>query len=462
VVAGILTGPALLVCYVLYLSLVTVGQDFLAFQWDFLLLEAGVISIFLAPWRFLEPPLGAQPKSRTPAAFVWLLRLLLFKLMFLSGVCKLASQDPTWANLSALDFHYETQPLPTPFAWLAGQLPHWFQHISVVFMFAIELLVPFAIFAGRKARACTAVVILAFQLLIALTGNYTFFNFLTMALCVSLLDDGFVAKVFPAKLRDKVSCCAADIPNGPVKASDNEGCGDDETAKVVVETRLESREISAAAASVSPGMENETKQAGKNAATGLQKVWRGTYLSLAVILGCLSVGEILGPELNPVAPINSSLAQFGITNRYGLFAVMTTVRNEIIIEGSNDRKTWLAYEFPFKPGDLNRAPAIVAPYQPRLDWQMWFAALSTYDENPWLGHLMVRLLHGNPEVLALFSKNPFPDAPPKYIRASLYTYHFTDMPTLFKTGAWWRRQYIGPYFPVATLQGPDTTPPGPW
>jgi hypothetical protein len=324
-------------------------------------------------------------------------------------------------------------------------------------MFAIELIVPFAIFCGRKARAFAAISIFALQCLIALTGNYTFFNILTMAMCITLLDDGFIAKILPGKLRAKISCSegetaglgelpevstSAETPAAAEKATIAEG-----TASVNQEDALVRKDLD---------LKGPLASATINGA-GRWTIMRRIYVGMAILLGIVNISA-----MTPVAELgmlNEVLAPFAISNRYGLFAVMTTVRHEIIIEGSNDRKTWLAYEFPFKPGDVKRAPPIVAPFQPRLDWQMWFAALSNYEENPWLGHLMLRLLHGDREVLALFSKNPFAKAPPKYVRASLYTYHFTDIPTLLKTGAWWRRDPAGQYFPVATLQGSDSDGP---
>jgi hypothetical protein len=142
------------------------------------------------------------------------------------------------------------------------------------------------------------------------------------------------------------------------------------------------------------------------------------------------------------------VAPLRIVNSYGLFAVMTTERPEIIVEGSNDGQDWRAYEFPYKPGDLRRAPPVVEPHQPRLDWQMWFAALASPQQDPWFAHFLLRLLQGERSVLRLLRYNPFPDAPPRYVRARLYLYHFTS----FGARDWWWREQRGLYFPAVSLK----------
>jgi uncharacterized membrane protein YphA (DoxX/SURF4 family) len=394
VVAGVCTAPALLICYVLYVSLVNIGQEFLGYQWDFLLLEVGFVSIFLPAWQVFEKP-WPRAKTTTPAPMIviWLLRIIVFKLMLMSGLAKIESNDPTWSNLTALNYHYETQPLPTPLAWVAAQLPELFQKFSVVMMFFIELVAPFFIFTTRKLRAVAAGLIAFLQVLIAITGNYTFFNLLSISLCVSLLDDSLLQRLLPAKLKFDL-----------------------QAAKVGVIAR------------------------------------KYFHIAIACLLIPLNVGDVFGHKFLPLALLHAAIEPFGISNGYGLFAVMTTERNEIIVEGSNDNVTWLPYEFPYKPGDVRRAPPIVAPFQPRLDWQMWFASLETFEGNPWFGRMLLRLLQGSPDVLKLFSKNPFPDAPPKYVRASFYRYHFTDFATFSETGDWWRRECTGMYCPTASLQ----------
>ena len=373
VIVGICPRVCLALEWLLYLSLATVSRDFLAFQWDNLLLETGLLAIFLAPGRMLPRPSLEKPASRT---VLWLLRLLLFKLMFLSGVVKLASGDGTWRGLSALTYHYETQPLPTWIAWYAYQPPLWFQKGSCAVMFLIELAVPFLIFAPRRLRMAGGAVLALFQVLILLTGNYTFFNWLTLGLCLLLLDDFAMAGLVPRKLSALYSRSRA----------------------------------------VADGSRNGRRR------------WQGVGMaSLAVVVVGISAVQLLSPFgrlpswTSPALAAHRWLAPFRSVNSYGLFAVMTTERPEIIVEGSNDGHGWQAYEFPYKPGDPKRRPAFVAPHQPRLDWQMWFAALGDVRQNPWFVNFCVRLLQGSPDVLALLEKNPFPDRPPKYIRAGVTT-----------------------------------------
>jgi predicted DCC family thiol-disulfide oxidoreductase YuxK len=405
VMLGIVTGPALALAWLFYLSLVMVGQDFLSFQWDALLLEAGFLTIFLAPWRLFEPP------WRSSACFVsttvlWLERWLLFRLMFLSGAVKLLSGDSTWRNLTALNYHYWTQPLPTPAAWYAAQLPAWFQKMSVVGVFVMELGVPFLIFTPQRFRRLGAGLIVGFQLLIALTGNYCFFNLLTIVLCVLLLDDSFLSRWLPARLVERL----------------------------VEGTRARGRVAHFA--------------------------WAGRVLraALALVILTISGSEMLEDfQQGSMVPgfarqLVDWQSHFNLANSYGLFRVMTTSRIEIVVEGSNDGQTWQAYEFKYKPGDLARRPPWVAPYQPRLDWQMWFAALGTYEQNQWFSNLMIRLMQGSPEVNALLENNPFPNGPPLHIRAAAYDYQFTDFNTRRATGDWWRRERKELYFPEVSLR----------
>jgi lipase maturation factor len=363
---GFFRRTCLIALLVLYLSISTAGQDFWSFQWDILLTEAGFLAIFA----------DGSP-GRT-----WLLRWLLFRLMFMSGVVKLMSGDPTWRNLTALNYHYFTQPLPTPIAWYMAQLPGWFQKASTVFVFFLELLVPLLIFAPLRLRRVSACLMIGLQVLILLTGNYTFFNLLAIALCVFLF---------------------ANVPPRP-------------------ETR----------------------------------VHRGVTLALLVFVLTTSGLQFLEMFHLPLpAPAQSYLAWISplrLVNSYGLFAVMTTTRPEIVVEGSNDGTTWTPYEFRYKPGDVKRAPPWVAPYQPRLDWQMWFAALGSADENRWFYNFAGRLLQGSAPVLGLLERNPFPGGPPRYIRAVVYDYRFTDYAERRTSGTWWRREEKGVYLPAISLR----------
>lgn len=392
---GVLQRPVLLALWAIYLSFAIVGRDFLGFQWDNLLLEAGSLAIFLPRSRkaSIDPSWGS----------IWLMRWLLFRLMFASGLVKLASGDPTWTDWTALNYHYETQPLPTWTSWYAHQLPLWFQKGSVGAMFFIELVVPFCLFLPRRVRLTGFIALVGLQVLILATGNYAFFNWLTIALCLFLLDDGYLSRWVPRRLSGKLLPDTVILP-------------------------------------IHPG------------------AWRSISTVLAVCLFGISAIQMGGrffPEIRQsriVSDVLSVVAPFRSINNYGLFAVMTTSRPEIVIEGSEDGELWKEYGFKWKPGDVQRSPGFVAPHQPRLDWQMWFAALGTYERNPWFGNFMIRLLQGSPEVLGLLEWNPFPESPPRYVRAVLYDYRFTDGETRSSAGAWWRRTYGGLYSPVLTLR----------
>ena len=399
-VVGIAPVPCLALLWIFFLSLITVGRDFLGFQWDNLLLETGLLAVFFAPLQLLPRSSKERPPSRL---FLWLLRFLLFKLMFSSGCVKLLSGDPNWRNLSALTFHYQTQPLPPWTAWFANQFPVWFQKFSCVATFAIELGAPFLIFAPRRVRFIGAALLAWFQILIILTGNYAYFNWLSFALCVLLLDDFVVEKIIGRNWRFAFPC-------GKVRRTRFLWCVF--PFQIVVAL----------------------------------VIFAASFFMVAYTVGSRS------PLLKPAAYLAEKLTPFRSIDSYGLFAVMTTQRNEIIVEGSNDGTNWLAYEFKYKPGDLNRRPVFIAPFQPRLDWQMWFAALGTYQQNPWFQNFCVRLLQGSPEVLALLAKNPFPQHPPKFISAQLYNYHFTTHDNEGASHAWWQREFLGEYMPAVSLR----------
>jgi lipase maturation factor 1 len=369
----------LIALFVLYLSLSSAGQEFLGFQWDGLLTEAGFLAIFLGRARMVD----------------WLFRWLMFRLSLLSGSVKLLSRDPTWHNLTTLDYHFWTQPLPTVIAWYADKLPVAVKHASTFMVLAVEIGAPFLYFLPRRLRHVGAWLTVGLQVLILLTGNYTFFNLLTIALCFFLFDDREFGRFAPRGARERVF----------------------------------------------PPMRR------------VQRVFTAALAGIIVLLG---VGRLIetfsGDAPEPLKMMVRASSPFDIVNSYGLFAVMTTTRPEIIVEGSQDGENWTPYVFRYKPGPLDRAPRWVAPLQPRLDWQMWFAALGSYRENPWFLGFIVRLLEGSPDVLALIEKNPFPDHPPRYIRAMAYDYSFTDFDERRKTGAWWKRQPLGVYLPTVGMK----------
>jgi len=399
VMANRAVGLALLLMWGFYLSLFNVAQPFLGFQWDTLLLETGFLALFLVPWRRNKGTTGEPPPS---PLVLFLFRFLLFRVVFTSGLVKIISQDPTWNDFTALYYHYETQPLPTWIGWYAHQLPHGFQEFSVACVFIIQLGVVFLIFGPRRIRYIGCAVLVFHEVLIFLTGNYCFFNLLTLALCLLLLDDAVFSRWLPGKGNWKFS-------------------GQKKTELVSVWKR--------------------------RFFTGI----RVGVLGICIMLYAVPLLVTSGNYPSIFVAIANAIRPLHLFNSYGLFAVMTTSRPEIIILGSDDRKNWFPYEFKWKPGIVTNKPEFVAPHQPRLDWQMWFAALSNYERNPWLIQFMIRLLQGSRPVIELLGSNPFPDSPPKYLQALVYDYRFSDTETRNRDGSWWNRKLLRPYTPILQL-----------
>jgi len=383
-VLNVWTRAMLVLAFVLQLSLWVAMPVFGNIQPDALILEVGLLAIFLTA--------GSR-------IVVWLFRWLLFRFMLLSGVVKLLTHDPTWAQLTALDYHYETQPLPTPLAWYAHQLPEWFQQFSVLATLGIELVLPWLIFLPRQPRFAAAWGFLVLQIAILLTGNFYFLNLLTIFLCLFLFDDRALARVLPSGLA----------------------------------ARLRYR---------------------------LPAPGRLATVAAAVLAAVVVVVDLAGiwqrveqrPLPEPLATVAATTSRFGVTNFYGFFGTINTERREIIVEGSRDGDDWRTYEFRYKPGDLQRCPSWSLPYHPRLDWTMWFAAGESPYRNPWFGDLLYQLLEGAPPVLALLADNPFPGEPPKWVRATLYKYRFTTSEERAATGDCWVRERLGPYVPPLSLE----------
>jgi hypothetical protein len=401
-VAGVGTPIALLALWVLYLSFAATGQVFLSYQWDVLLLEAGFLALLVCPWS-----LGAGAATPPPPDLgLLLLWWLLFRLTFQSGVGKLSSGDIAWRDLSAMRYHWFTQPLPTPVAWYASKLPDGLQRAATATTHVIEIGVPFLIFGPAEMRWAAAALLVGFQCLIALTGNYNFFNLLTGGLCLLLVSDAAWGSLLPPELPGELAAGGASLASG----AGADGPGTVRTALTV-----------AAAA-----------------------VW--LLASVPRVWTSIRPGTRLPGWLASLAHL---VAPFRTINSYGLFRVMTKERPEIVLEGSRDGESWEAYEFRWKPGDPYRPPPVVQPHQPRLDWQMWFAALGSYRTTPWFQRLQARLLEGSEPVTALFEQAPFPaDEPPRYLRARLFSYRFTSREEKRRTGRWWERREIGRYGPT--------------
>jgi hypothetical protein len=379
-VANVWPKLTVALCTLLFLSCVAALQDFSAYQSDGMLLEAGFISIFFAP-RGVRPGLGVtDPPS---ALSLFMLRWEWFRIYFESGVVKLASGDPHWRDLTAMDEYYQNGPLPTWIGWYVQHLPHWYHAGTVIFTFVVELVLAWAAFLSRPFRLICFVVVTALQVGIIATANYGFLNYLVLVLGILLLDDGILARI---GLRVPASTEA--VPQRP---------------------RWRRR--------VEAGVLG--------------------FVFYATVVAFVPVGALALPA--------HLIDPFRIANAYGLFAVMTEGRYEIEFQGSNDGTTWVAYPFRYKPQDPYEAPGIYAPYQPRFDWNLWFASLGPWQQSPWVVLAQRRLVEGSPSVLRLFRSDPFNGKPPAMVRTVLWRYWFTDLATKRATGAWWRRRELGPY-----------------
>ncbi|XP_028935205.1 LOW QUALITY PROTEIN: lipase maturation factor 2 [Ornithorhynchus anatinus] len=496
-------GLLYLLLWGLYLSLYQVGQVFLYFQWDSLLLETGFLAVLVAPLGLSGPGgrAGGRTGGKAPGGWpheplpFWLVRWLLFRLMFASGVVKLSSRCPTWWGLTALTYHYETQCLPTPAAWLAHQLPVWLHKLSVVATFVIEIALPPLFFAPtRRLRLAAFYAQVLLQVLIIITGNYSFFNLLTLVLTTSLLDEQHLAPwlgrtrrkapprswlrsllalltllvevaVFGLLGYGTVSCFGLEL--------------DKEQRLVHSKTAFTFHEFSQwLRAVILPTVGLGVVALAWELLTALYrcgqvrgclgKLWAMAQLSIfgAATVAMFIISLVPYTYLEPGAngrlwpgahQMFRAVEHLQLANSYGLFRRMTGLggRPEVVLEGSYDREHWTEIEFMFKPGNLSRHPPVVAPHQPRLDWQMWFAALGPHSHSPWFTSFVYRLLQGQREVIRLIqsdeSRYPFREQPPIYIRAQLYKYWFSQPG---EQGRWWRRQWVEEFYPTVSLGDP--------
>lgn len=390
VVAGFANAPMMFVLWLIQLSLCGVGQPFWGYGWETLLLEAGFLGIFLAP--VLDPRPGAR--SAVPRVVVFLFRWVLFRLMFGAGLIKVRG-DPCWLELTCLRFHYETQPLPNPLSWLLHHAPPWFHTGGALFNHFAELIVPWGVFGPHRVRHAAGVVLMAFQIMLILSGNLSFLNWLTLVVCLSCFDDGALGRALPALKR---------------------------------------------------------RLAGV-AALRTERPRRVATIALAIVVGVLSVNPVLN-LLSPRQAMNASFDPLHLVNTYGAFGSVGRQRFEVIIEGTRSAAPkaadWREYEFECKPGDPLRIPCVIAPYQPRLDWQIWFAAFRGYRSAPWVVHLAYQLLEASPGPLGLLAHDPFAGKPPRYVRAELYRYWFTD----WGEPGFWHRERVASYLPPVSLDDP--------
>ena len=377
-----------LVCWCLYLSLFYAAQLFTGYQWDLLLLEAGFAALLLP--------------GRGGLIAIFCMRVLTAKFMFMAGYAKLLGADPVWLDLTALNYHFQTQPLPTALAWYAHQFPETILKAGVIATFVVELVFPVFLLGPRRPRHLAAGACILFELAILATGSYNFFNLLTIVLLMAAFDDQALHRFLRA-------------------------------IKIVRGNQLRS-----------------TYGLGRASSPFAVRA----VACLLIMLSLIGLSEMLVPGKMPqaVSSVQEFLAPVRISNRYGLFVDMTTARREIIIEGSAEGREWLEYVLPYQAGPLARAPRLATPHQPRLDWQMWFAALGSAGNNPWFGSLLQKLLEGNREVLSLFQHNPFPEQPPRYLRARSWKYRFTTPQEREESGHWWVRTQATIWHPVVSLK----------
>ena len=396
----------LAICLVCFLSFVAAAQDFSGYQSDGMLLEAGFIALFFAP-PGLRPRLGVRrPPSR---ASMFLLQWEWFRIYFESGVVKIASGDPEWRHFTAMDEYYQNGPLPTWIGWYVQHLPHWFHASSVYATLALELGLVWMMFLPRRWRIVLFFLVTPWEVGVILTANYTFLNYLVLSLGVLLLDDPFLLRFVPERWKQNLAERAAGEA-GPAETSWWRR----------LPPQLDGLRLSL---------------------ISITLFW--IFYATTVPLVWMFANSL--PL--PVTPI-TLLEPFRIANRYGLFAVMTRGRYEIEFQGSQDGQNWTAYPYLYKPQDLDQPPGIYAPYQPRFDWNLWFASLGTWREYAIVPNAEVKLLSNSRDVLALFARNPFPQAPPRQVRAVLWQYWFTTMAEKRKTGLWWRRELVGSYAPT--------------
>jgi hypothetical protein len=387
-ILGTLTSLALIlgfypsVClgllFLIYLSIVSVGQDFLSFGWESFLLEI----TFYTFWVSLTP---------IPNLMMWIcLNFLLFRFHIQAGAVKLQSGDRTWRDLTALEFHYQSQPLPNNWAWYVYKWPKGIHKASTLFMFFVELAVPFGLFLTDDSRIGVGITFIGLQVMIWLTGNFSYLNHLTAAFSIITFPNTFLSPL---------------IHPLPVTPSN----------------WLVSLMISAIGVTF-------------------------------IILQLIRFWHHFQPYQHVLAKCLSCFSYMHLVNRYGLFAIMTTKRYEIIIEGSEDGKIWKEYLCWYKPSEITRRPRRISPYQPRLDWQMWFLPFDHFEGETWFHQFLYHLLKGTPEVLKLIRFNPFAEKPPTYIRALMYDYRFSTRKEKKEHGWWWHRDFVGLYSPIMALK----------
>jgi len=390
VLAGYANAIILAVLWIIYMSIVHIGQIWYGYGWEIQLLETGFLSIFLCPLFDGHP----FPNCRPPLLILWLFRWLGFRIMVGAALIKLRG-DPCWHDLTCLYYHYETQPIPNPISRYLHFAPNWFHKLETAWNHFIELIVPWFQFGPRTARHIAGILLVSFQVILIISGNLSFLNYVTVIPFLACFDDALLGRVLPKKLVRRAEQAA---------------------------------------------QESEPSRINNTIAIALSILV--VYLSIAPVLNLVSGRQLMNYSYDPL----------DLVNTYGAFGTVGRQRDEIVFEGTEDPfitgdTKWKEYQFKAKPGDPNRRPAFVAPYQPRIDWQIWFAAMASPAEYPWTLHFVWKLLHNDPGTLSLLASNPFPGAPPHFIRARLYRYRFAPL----GDPAWWKREPIGQWLPALSL-----------
>jgi hypothetical protein len=396
VVLGLTNGLAMTVLWALYMSFVHVGQDWYGYGWEIQLLETGFLAIFLCPWDSWRP----FPRQRPAPLVMWLFRWLIMRIMVGAGLIKLRG-DPCWRDLSCLDFHYETQPNPNPLSRLLHFEPRWMSRAGTLFNHVVELVLPWLMLLGRRPTRIAGVGFVLFQVSLIVSGNLSFLNWLTIVPALACFDDAFLGRLIPPLAR--VTARA-------------------ESEIVAVPWRQRARLITLFVLTTTIG-----------------------WMSIPVVTNLLSGHQVMNTSFNPLALVNT----------YGAFGSVGRERREIVFEGTADaipgaESTWREYEFKCAPCDPDRRPCVITPYHYRLDWQIWFAAMSTPDRYPWTLRFAWKLLHNDAPALSLLEGNPFPDAPPRFVRARLYVYRFAPV----GSGTWWTRELLGDWIPPISADDP--------
>jgi lipase maturation factor len=395
VLLGYANGVILALLWALYMSFVHVGQDWYGYGWEIQLLETGFLAIFLCPLLDGRP----FPRRPPPVPVVWLFRWLIFRIMLGAGLIKIRG-DSCWRDLTCLAYHYETQPIPNPLSRTLHFMPLWFHRGGCLFNHLVELGCPWLLFSPRRLRHAAGLLMLLFQIILILSGNLSFLNYLTIVPILACFDDRLLERLLPGRLGAAAG---------------------------------------AAAASARPS-----------------SAQRWISVALAALVAWLSIDPVLN-LFSVRQAMNRSFGSLDLVNTYGAFGSVGRERDEIVFEGTEDATLtegtrWREYPFVCKPGDIHRRPCFAAPYQPRIDWQIWFAAMSTPQRYPWTLHLVWKLLHGDPGALSLLAGNPFPKSPPRFIRARLFRYRFA--PPGQPDGAWWRREELGLWIPPLSEDDP--------